>query len=249
MRKGRKKIKNKITNQDADFMEELFYIALQDLNSAQVLFKKNKFSQAVYLLQQSLEKITKVIYLIRGNISFEDLKGKKGIGHNSFRALFIGINRFLKKRAEEKGDDVDQINIRYKERSKLLDNKFDRIWDINIKSSKERILAVTNAKRIQERFDKKGLNLITAEAFNDKRRKNKLNDKILWPEIELFQLGVILSCHEKTTRYPSNLIKFKDYNKDLGIIQAFPDLVKKVENIIIVAGIMIELKTGKELKS
>jgi len=63
--------------------KELLKISKNDLNSSKILFDYKKYSNAVFCLQQSVEKSMKAYSVINKLISFSELKDK--IGHNPLR--------------------------------------------------------------------------------------------------------------------------------------------------------------------
>jgi HEPN domain-containing protein len=60
----------------------LIEIAQKDFEAAKVLFEKNLYSQAIYMLQQSLEKAVKALLLKFGIVKSEE-ELKKKIGHDA----------------------------------------------------------------------------------------------------------------------------------------------------------------------
>jgi len=63
----------------------LLDISKQDLAAAKCLYENELYSQAVFYLQQSVEKAAKAFGLLMGIISENELKGRKGIGHNPLK--------------------------------------------------------------------------------------------------------------------------------------------------------------------
>lgn len=60
----------------SEFIRNLLEISDQDLESAIILFEKGKFPQAVFFLQQSVEKCTKAFALFGDALTVEDLKNR-----------------------------------------------------------------------------------------------------------------------------------------------------------------------------
>ena len=84
---------------EIEFAQELYEIAMSDLMASELLYRKKHFRQAVYLLQQSVEKLTKADCLWRGAISIDQLKK---IGHKFYKAIFMDDYNFLEKYANQK---------------------------------------------------------------------------------------------------------------------------------------------------
>jgi len=72
--------------------DTLFFIALEDLDSSVILYHRGHYPQAVFYLQQTVEKAVKSLGLLFEVIMEEDL-GKK-IGHNPLEVYRKPINRF-----------------------------------------------------------------------------------------------------------------------------------------------------------
>lgn len=61
--------------------QELLKISQSDLGSAEILYSKGHYGQAVFSFQQSVEKLSKSFGLFAGIIKENELKGRSGIGH------------------------------------------------------------------------------------------------------------------------------------------------------------------------
>jgi len=72
-----------------EYILELIDISRNDLDSSMILYKKKKYPQAIYLLQQSVEKACKALASMLYNLSFEELP--KNIGHESIVAFLFPI--------------------------------------------------------------------------------------------------------------------------------------------------------------
>ncbi len=92
----------------------LFRIARKDLEASSILFREKLYSQAVFFLQQSVEKATKVVGPKEGIIKASQLKNK--IGHKAWRVFteicLIGENYYQKldKYVESYGD-VEKLAV------------------------------------------------------------------------------------------------------------------------------------------
>lgn len=88
---------------------ELAKIALKDFEASKILFREKLFSQAIFMLQQSLEKSIKAILLKLGLVKVEELRVK--IGHSLIRnALELVVYRSLEEFIVLAGNIVWQLN-------------------------------------------------------------------------------------------------------------------------------------------
>ena len=100
-----------------DFVKELVEIAENDLKSSAILYNEELYSQSIYFLQQSVEKISKAYSVLSGDIKPKDIAKK--IGHTTPKFLttqlaitfdrLIEMGDSLRKAVEEKESAEDLI--------------------------------------------------------------------------------------------------------------------------------------------
>jgi len=88
--------------------ENLLEIAREDLEAARCLYERELFPQAIFYLQQSVEKAAKSFGLMTGIINEDELKGRKGIGHNPLKINEKAVLR-LKTRLEKINKAIGKI--------------------------------------------------------------------------------------------------------------------------------------------
>jgi len=103
------------------FAETLFEIARKDLEAAKCLFERELYPQAVFYLQQSVEKANKSFAMLSGIIK-EDEKESKAIGHDSMKVY--------KKSIKEQKEKLEKINEAFKKFPKLKEIKFMKNLDV-----------------------------------------------------------------------------------------------------------------------
>jgi hypothetical protein len=77
---------------------ELSEIAKKDFVAAKVLYDKHLYGQAVYLLQQSVEKSAKAFGLMLGILKVDELRS---VSHRSVYALILGMDTFTEHLADQ----------------------------------------------------------------------------------------------------------------------------------------------------
>ena len=103
------------------FAETLFEIARKDLEAAKCLFERGLYPQAVFYLQQSVEKANKSFAILIGIIK-EDEKDLKDVGHDSMEVY----KRLIKKQKEKS----EKINEAFKKFPKLKEIKIMKNLDV-----------------------------------------------------------------------------------------------------------------------
>lgn len=102
----------------SDFTESLFEIAKQDLKAAKCLFDKGLYPQAVFYLQQSVEKANKSWAIMCNVIKEEEVKA---IGHDPFKVYV--------KLLKEQKDKLELSIERIKKFPKLQETKLFKNFD------------------------------------------------------------------------------------------------------------------------
>lgn len=236
---------------------EYLEIAKTDLKSSRLLYEYKIYNNAIFELQQAVEKVTKCFCLnIKVNknylFSLDDLKGKEG--HNSLEFLIKIIDKYII--ALEKLTSID-VNLKSTLLS-LLKERRDAMKYINGKETREEIirelkgvnnfsdislsqfkgaLTIFGPKKSDEEIEKE-FQLLNVKV-NNNELLNQLNKFIL----PLVFLGAITFKHECSTRYPFDFIdnqgninyniKPEEYKPGLGIIDAFQDVEELLKSVII----------------
>ncbi|MGB2727105.1 MAG: HEPN domain-containing protein [Halobacteriota archaeon] len=104
-----------------NFAETLFAIARKDLEAAKCLFESELYPQAVFYLQQSVEKANKS-FAILNNIIKEDEKDLKDVGHDSMEVY--------KRSFKEQKEKLEKLNEAFKKIPKLKEIKFMKNFDV-----------------------------------------------------------------------------------------------------------------------
>ena len=75
-----------------DYSEELLKIAEKDMKASKLLYNHEFYPQSVFYLQQSSEKSIKVLGLLAGEITENDVRS---IGHKGMKILEKSLLRLL----------------------------------------------------------------------------------------------------------------------------------------------------------
>jgi len=87
------------------FAETLFEIARNDLEASKCLFERELYPQAVFYLQQSIEKATKSFGLLNDVIKEDELKH---VSHNPLKVYKKSIEK-QKKKIERIMDAIEKV--------------------------------------------------------------------------------------------------------------------------------------------
>lgn len=109
------------------FAETLFEIARNDLEASKCLFERELYPQAVFYLQQSVEKATKSFGLLNDVIKEEELKNV--VGHNPLKVY--------KKSIENQEEKIERITDAIEKVPKLGETKL--IKDFNFRNYHKKI--------------------------------------------------------------------------------------------------------------
>lgn len=126
------------------FAETLFEIARKDLEAAKCLFERGLYPQAVFYLQQSVEKANKS-FAILIDIIKEDEKDLKDVGHDSMEVY----KRSIKKQKEKS----EKINEAFKKFPKLKEIKIMKNLDVE-KYYKEAVDSLATIKSLGKEREK-----------------------------------------------------------------------------------------------
>lgn len=229
----------------------------QDISSAKMLYDNGVYSNSLYFLQQSVEKLSKSY---ASGFFFLDKKNIKNVSHysplacikilekfssfltNMEIALYstgiinreeLGLKNLSTKRYENmlKKTAKDAARMEFAEISSLL----------NIGKRTTSLFENPDFKgEIQELLlsSKEDIQLYTREEDKEKETQavdfilNNLDefftDNYYMYLTELYILGIITYPHENQTRYPDAGMRFDEYNEELGIVQQFNNIFDRV---------------------
>jgi len=102
--------------------KDLFEEGIEDLESSEILYEKEKYSRAIFLFQQSVEKVTKAFGLLYSLVKEEDLARK--ISHQSHKVFKKPISDIKDKLQSISEHDGNHLNIFF---DLLPDDKKDKL--------------------------------------------------------------------------------------------------------------------------
>ncbi|MCD4665037.1 MAG: HEPN domain-containing protein [Bacteroidales bacterium] len=221
--------------------------AKDDLKHSKLMFKKNEYSQTVYYLQQSSEKVLKALGIGLGIITEED--ARRRLSHNMFKftkVLFENLNTSANKDTEFENDMISFYNSNFKDDFEKLNSKLKE-FDDTMTIEMLNILKFTNVATL-----KKELLILLEKQFNNWLISMliiegifainfiKENIKYILDYISLNFVATVTSYHNQTTRYPSYIkgesMKPNElYTKDNLIIKNFDlfynTIVSSIESV------------------
>ncbi len=231
--------KTNIDKETKDFTKELLFLAWTDLISSGILYRRKLYNQAVYFLQQSLEKTTKAEYLRDGTLNIGSIK--KDLGHKSYLAFNKDcLNDFIElaKHKEKTKNNLPHIKDFFENQFQKGKNKEKA--NLILSFLPEKILK-NLIKNLGHRSKEKIGNLkIIGSDFLKKKEKEKY---IISLREELWILSQLLSIHESLTRYPNKELNPSDYNKNIPLIKIFPEIHHKLMDILSI----LDIETLKQL--
>jgi HEPN domain-containing protein len=201
-----------------DISDELFDIANKDLEAAEVLYARGLYPQAIFSLQQSIEKASKSLFVKVGAAESTDLENF--ISHNP-----IEIIELLSKKEKEIQKENEKLMEKIPElkESEFFKKDLNKEPDLEIKKKEELTKISFDINSSEKKFVEKISvikNLINAAVMNiDYLKKNGIkgfiDEKHLKEFIRLFQLV--------SKKYPLivKTKRFEDRNEILKLLQIF----------------------------
>ena len=209
-----------LSKEQALKLKEYLQIAERDLKDYEILFNNGSYANAIYHLEQSIEKIAKIFHFI-----FSDNPVQKEIGHKSLKVYV----KLLEENEEFFNPIIDN----------KLNNTINSLKDLVNDNKKEKIaqLSFSELKPIKENIElfKKNIlsefNVILDLLSNHKGTEPNFIDKIETNEndikfiisyvinfFSIYLFSVIIWPHESLTRYPDYKVKSSDYIPGFGIV-------------------------------
>jgi len=201
-----------------DISEELFYIANKDLETSEVLYARGLYPQAVFSLQQSIEKASKSLFVKVGAAESTDLENV--ISHNP-----IKIIELLSKKEKEIQKENEKLIEKIPElkESKFFDKDLDKEIDLEIKKEKELVkisFDISSSERKLEEQINIIKNLINASVTNIEYLKNNGIEKIM-KEKDIEELIWFIQLVSKEYPLEGGNKKFEDRNEVIKLLHNF----------------------------
>lgn len=239
---------------DNTYFSKWLEISKKDLDASAVLYEKKFYPQALYLLHQSIEKMTKGMLT-----SLKWIKSGKELGHNlkiaPAKVWEIEVDKLIDKAINELGEsERKELDMDYKRFRKLFPQKYltdmkhaatFRTLILRSKPSVSRLPMILNTldKEIEylTRFKIKVRNDIIKIEDKYKRKKNNRLIQLAFKKIleyarketeyaiaVIYRLGEVLPDHE-LFRYPE-FQPIKIYSNNHILVKHFRRIVKHAEN-------------------
>lgn len=228
--------------------EEFLKAGQTDISASFLLHQNGDYPNAVYHLQQAVEKITKAYGLAFAMINREDLyKGdkKKLIGHVTPK-VFLGL--FDKKIGVAAVELPKVLNLNMKtdltDLKKLIKEKPLELANLNYEAihtlvelnTKLRVALDTPEIRggCKNAVEVAGTLLIEDQQIQKNIEKLKKNSYVI-VELTLALMSMYLWAmvtfpHFAYTRYPNDEMPIKKYDSELGIVRALPEVLSEVKD-------------------
>ncbi|HDL74978.1 MAG TPA: HEPN domain-containing protein [bacterium] len=220
--------------------KEYLLLAKQDIFVSKILLKEKVYNLAIFHLSQAVEKITKSYCLtktldgVNPLFNFKELKKF----HNPLDLLLDLIKKYMQYYNYKSSPLYEEIKFKLKKQK-------ETIKKINGRESYKRIKKQIDFLENLENLD---IEKIAKENYNinplskEQLDQIKLNLRSFKEFLPLSLLGAITFRHYLSTRYPyetvdkkgeiiSN-IKFREYKKGLGVVDALEELIKLTETTL-----------------
>jgi len=234
--------------------EKLLIIAEDDLQAAKCLYNSELYPQAVYNLQQAIEKITKAFGSVGLEMTQETMK--KEIGHLPQNMLILMLQRYEALFTSTNQTSVDvgniiknQIAVNSSDAAKQLKNIVKRlisikgIWYIFLSQQMPAVLQqVRNTNSIIEmdtdinnfliqfeNYIKENLNMVDENSMNEllSMLKNTFQSIVSMINPLVFLILIQPQGCEQNTRYPiQDKIPRQIYNKNHPLIKSIDSIVE-----------------------
>jgi HEPN domain-containing protein len=225
----------------------LLKIARKDLEASRILFREKLYSQAVFFLQQSVEKAAKAMGLREGWVSKEQLK--HNIGHRAWKVfteisnIALKIQRQLEGVREKKhvilnivAHDLIPLLEEYKKEEKNMGSpsKTDETIDsvINLLYP---VLKSGELQKIQDKYTEailhellRSLSKITPEELLTKWKEIGGGGRLV-----LFVFSYLLERHAIWSRYPDERFSpLEYYSERTPLIKRFNEIANMVDGAL-----------------
>lgn len=188
--------------------------AQNDLKDYEILFANKSYANAIYHMEQSIEKIAKSFYFLSS-----PSPNPRKINHKPFKIIIKLLEEYEIFKILEKENKFPLLNMM----DSFLGDE-DNIIKIN-NAGLEPIIKIIET-----------LDYFTKRPTNDEKNNyynmTGLNLALVIPSIYIF--SKLLYLHESYTRYPdpNNKLQPNNYNLNLGIVAISPGIAKIIYNTI-----------------
>jgi len=221
----------------------LLEIAFDDLRSAELLYQHNLHPQAIFFLQQSVEKVIKQLGINNGVIKPNELMTK--VGHKP-EIIFKKIVKQIKHLTNETDGDIDKS---YNELKQLINNKnLHELKDVILEQlSHYRSLSIgddglsaiirTIIVKIKPTFyDELESNQTLKQSYEGKLKQfiDAFPDYIK-SVLMLFVINSVISGHVSSVRYPEEKSfdnPSRIYNAQHALIELMPTFIDDMKFIV-----------------
>ena len=222
-----------------------YWCAKEDLKASQLLLEAKQYALSIFHIQQVCEKLLKCLGLC-SNIYSDSEHCKSEMRHDPVRFQRTYITKSFEKilppdLAKELGR---RVNETYK-------GGLEGTKSSSLRISQDKISEMMGQIREMDEFHTETLNRIPQMEGKDDEEKLMLENYLRFNFIciSLTMIASMTKFHEETSRYPNNSLNPWDYDKDLGIVHALPELIQRLSQIIAFMRESCHFLNGPELDS
>jgi hypothetical protein len=228
-----------------DYAEKYLLAGKPDLSATRILFEAQEFASSVYHIQQAAEKVMKVYCLGLGALTIDEVYGThrtpqpilskiqewpgsematvvSGISDKDYRRLAKDVQKLVN------SDRNGQLNLA---KTPFSSDKGEFSFEVLLRLSDE-LMSANPLLQQKEDEVKKVLTKCLPE-YTDSIVNYSLI-KYGQAGAQCYIFGALTFVHESCTRYPSrhpgSWLEPQDYTRQLGIVQAVPDLTRRIDN-------------------
>lgn len=222
-----------------DYAEKYLSAGKPDIRAAKILFEAEEFALSVYHIQQAAEKAMKGYCLGLGALTIDQVR----VSHRTpqfilstieewpgseMATIFSGIaNKDYKRSAKEARKLVNSDRVGQQQLAKLplRSDKRELTIEVLLKLC-DQLMMINPFLEHKEDEVKKVLAKCLPE-YADSIMTYSLM-KYGQAAGQCYILGAVTFVHENCTRYPGSYLEPQDYTKQLGIVEAAPELIEKI---------------------
>ncbi|MHA1882234.1 MAG: HEPN domain-containing protein [Candidatus Thorarchaeota archaeon] len=222
-----------------------YWCAKEDLKASQLLLDAEQYALSVFHVQQACEKLLKCLGLC-SNLYLDSEQCKSEMGHDPVRFQRTYITKSFEKILPP--DLAKELGRRLNETHK---GGLEGTKSSSLRISQDKISEMMKQIRKMDEFYTETLNRIPQMKGLDEKGELRLENLLRFNYIytSLTMLASMMKFHEITSRYPDNSLNPWDYDKDLGIVHALPELIQQLSQIIAFMRESYHLLNSPELDS
>ncbi len=232
----------------ASIARELVLIAYNDIEAAEILFRRGMYSLAVFHLQQAVEKCIKLYGLRLGILERKDLykRRKKGVGHDTpkvFEKVLTSkwmriINKKIEQESVEKVKEDNGMSQKLHELSMMQSETLARLSEPMLRQ----ILLEWQRCREEARWAVKKIDTLHSATKQERLLEfPKVNKGLGCGLLLSTYLSFVTYPHNASTRYPTSILSPEDYNVELGIVAVFEELLGDTKLLLTSLSLFISL--------